>query len=76
MIEWLILEEGHIELVGHQTGGDMLRQLRIALNRRQLAHAAPLVGDGVFAVDPEGKGGVMVKEKRRHMVIEDGSFSE
>src|SRR6185437_2851955 len=54
-----------------QAGGDVRGELRVALDRGQVARAAALVGDRVLLADAEGEGRVMVEEERRDVVVED-----
>ena len=71
MVERLALEEGHVELVGHQRCADVRGERRVALDRRQVAGAAALVGDRVLLADAEREGRVVVEEERRDVVVVD-----
>ena len=71
MIELLVLEERHVELIGEQRGANMLGQRGMALYRRQITLSASLIGHAVLAVDAKGERRVVVEEERRHVVVED-----
>ena len=71
VVKRLALEVGQVELVGDQAGGDVRGELRVALDRGQVAGAAALVGDRVLLADAEGEGRVVVEEERRDVVVED-----
>src|SRR5690606_8576562 len=65
VVEALVLEIREVELVGDERRGDVLRELRVALQRRQIARAAALVGDGERLADAEREVRVVVEEERR-----------
>jgi hypothetical protein len=71
MIEGLVLEERHVELVGHERRANVVRECRVALHRWQVARAATFVGHRVLLVDAESKGRVVVEEERGDVVVVD-----
>ncbi len=71
MVERLVLEERHVELVGHQRAADMRGQRRVPLDRRQGARAAALVGHFPSRADAERERRVMVEEERGGVIVVD-----
>ena len=63
MVQRLVAEEAHVELVGHQALADVTRQRCMAADCGQIARVATFVGHAVLVVDPQGKGAVVVEEE-------------
>jgi hypothetical protein len=70
VVQRLVLEEGHVEFVGHQRLAEVARQCRVAGHRRQVARAA-LIGGLVAFADPQREGRVVVEEERGHVIVVD-----
>ena len=71
MVEALALEIRQVELVGDETGGDVLRELRVTLDRRQRARTAAFVRDRILVADAEREVRVVIEEERRHVIVVD-----
>ena len=71
MVQRLLLEEGHVEFIGHERAADVARQCRMAAHRRQLAGAATFVGDLILVAHAQRKGRIVVEEEGGHMVVVD-----
>src|SRR5205823_3064210 len=71
VIEWLCLEVREIELVGGERRGDMAGEPWVALDRRQLARPAALIGHRVLLPHSEREVRVMVEEERGDVVVVD-----
>jgi hypothetical protein len=71
VVEALVLEERHVELVGHQRLADVRRQRRMPGDRRQAARPSAFVGHLVALADAEGERRVVVEEERGDVVVVD-----
>ena len=71
MIQRLVLEERHVELVGHQVIADVPGERPVALDRRQVARAAPLVRNRIFLADAQAEGGIMIEEEGCDVIVVD-----
>ena len=71
MIQWLVLKEGDVELVGDEARRDVVRKLRMALDGRQRSSASALVCRGIGVSDSQRERGVVIKEERSDMIIEN-----
>ena len=71
VVERLVLEERHVELVGHQRLADVARERGMTDGRREVARAAAFVGDGELFADPERERGVVIEEERGDVIVED-----
>ncbi len=56
VVERLVLEEGHVELVGHQGLADVPGEGAVRLDRRQVAGTAALVGHRILVADAQAEG--------------------
>ena len=70
VVERQVLEDRQVELVVDQRARDVARQRRVALERRDLAHAQAFVRDGVLVAHAEREGRVVVEEERGGVVVE------
>ena len=71
MVERAPLEEGHVELVGHERLPDMRGKFGMPGDRREVARTAALVGDLPIGSDAERERRVVVEEERRDVVVVD-----
>jgi hypothetical protein len=72
VIERLVLEEGHVEFIGHQRRADVRSQRRMSLDRRQVARAAAFIRDVPFRSDAQRERRVVIEEEGRDVVVVDG----
>ena len=63
VVERPVLEERHVELVGHERAAEVRGEGRIAFDRRQVARAAAFVGDRPARAHAECERGVVVEEE-------------
>ena len=70
MVEVLALEIAEVEFVGDHRLGDVLGELRIALDRRNVARAAAFVGRAEALTHAQREVAVVVEE-RGHVVVVD-----
>ena len=71
MIERLVLEEGHVELVGHQRMSDVRGERGMALDRGQIARTGAFIGDMPFRSHSERERRVMIEEERGDVIVID-----
>src|SRR5581483_8612685 len=71
MVEALALKIRQVELIGHESVGDMPRQPGMPLDGRQLAGATALVSHPVTVADAQGEMRVVVEEERGDVVVEN-----
>ena len=71
MVECPVLEERHVELVGHQRMADVRSELRVPLDRWQIARAAAFVRDRPLGSHAERERRVMVEKERRDVIVVD-----
>jgi DNA-binding transcriptional LysR family regulator len=71
MIECSVLEERHVELVGHQRIPDVRRELWMSLDRRQVSRTAAFIGNLPLGPHTQCECRVMVEEERRGVIVVD-----
>ena len=71
MVQRPVLEEGRVELVSHQRVPDVRGELRMSLDRRQIARAGAFIGDMPFVADTERERRVVVEKERADVVVVD-----
>ena len=71
VIEGLVLEEGHVELIGHQRRPDVRGQRRMPFDRRQVASATALVRDVPLRPDAQRERRIVVEEERGDVIVVD-----
>ena len=71
VIQRLVAEKAHVELIGHQAFANVPRQRRVAADAGQCTRVAAFVGHFVALIHAQGKRAIVVKEKRGHMIVEN-----
>ena len=71
MVKCPVLEEGHVELVGHQRVSDVRGELRMPLDRRQIARAGAFIGDMPLGSDSQRERRVVIEKERGDVIVVD-----
>jgi len=71
VVERAMLEDGDVELVGHERRGDPGGEPGIAAHRRQRARPAALVRHRVRFADAERERGIVIEEEGGDVIVED-----
>lgn len=71
MIQSLVAERAHIELVGHQRLHDVAREARMSGDGRHRPRAAALVRNSVTVIHAEAERRIVIEEKRRDVIVVD-----
>jgi hypothetical protein len=71
VVERPVLEEGHVEFVGHQRRRDMLSERGMAVDRRQRTYSPALVRHRERLADAQRERRVVIEEERSDVIVED-----
>ena len=69
MVQRPVLEERHVELVGHQRVPDVRGELRMSLDRRQIARTGAFIRHCPFGAHSQCERGVVVEEERGDVIV-------